>query len=138
MTPRSRELFRSGQEALAGSEVLLSSGLPGRAVSDAYYAMLYAARAALSEVDRQAKTHAGVWGLFYETFVATGAFDRDLYSSAHAAQEQREDVDYAAAEISREEAADVIAVAREFVRVVRSMFDEDHVVGEVEPEQRRS
>jgi hypothetical protein len=37
MTPRSQELFRSGQEALAASEVLLLNNLPARAVSDAYY-----------------------------------------------------------------------------------------------------
>ncbi len=120
MTPRSQELFKSAQEAQRGAEVLLSNLLPGRAVSDAYYAMLYAARAALSEADRQAKTHTGVWGLFYETFVATGSFDRNLYASAHAAQEQREDVDYAAAEISQAEGEQVLAIAQEFVETVHS------------------
>jgi uncharacterized protein (UPF0332 family) len=51
-------------------------------VSAAYYAMLYAARAALSEQDRYAKTHSGTWTLFRETFVRDGRFDPALARAA--------------------------------------------------------
>ena len=51
-----RECLRSAQQ--------LGARLPSRVVSEAYYAMLYAARAALSEEDDYPKTHRGVWGQF--------------------------------------------------------------------------
>jgi uncharacterized protein (UPF0332 family) len=136
--PRSQELIRGANEALRASEVLLSNNLPGRAVSDAYYAMLYAARAALSEINRHARTQTGTWGLFYESFVATGAFDRDLFSSAHATQEQREDIDYGAAEISQEEGERVLRVARDFVDAVRPILEEPQAEGGREPDAEGS
>src|SRR3954451_16725309 len=49
----------------------LAGGHAATAVSTAYYAMLYAARAALSERDRHARSHAGTWGLFREEFALT-------------------------------------------------------------------
>jgi uncharacterized protein (UPF0332 family) len=53
----------------------VDSGHAATAISTAYYAMLYAARAALSERDRHARSHAGSWSLFREEFVLTGEFD---------------------------------------------------------------
>lgn len=67
MSPRSDELLASAHEWLAAAEAALRSGFPGGAAADAYYAVLYAARAALSEADRYAKTHHGVWALFGES-----------------------------------------------------------------------
>jgi hypothetical protein len=63
---------------------ILASGHLEVAVSTAYYAMLYAARAALSERDEYARTHGGTWHLFHERYVTTGAFDQDLHSLAGA------------------------------------------------------
>jgi uncharacterized protein (UPF0332 family) len=51
----------------------LTSGSPSSATSLAYYAMLYAARAALSEEDLNARTDGGTWQLFRETFVDRGS-----------------------------------------------------------------
>ena len=76
-------------------EVLAAGRLEG-AVSAAYYAMLYAARAALSEDDEHARTHSGTWHLFRQRYVVTDAFDQDLYSLAHRTQEMREQGDYEA------------------------------------------
>src|SRR5687767_3247539 len=72
MSPRSAELLAVARERLEAAGALLERELWGPAVSDAYYAILYAARAALSERDRNAKTHRGTWTAFSEEFVASG------------------------------------------------------------------
>lgn len=68
----------SARERLAGARDAISAGHPELAVSAAYYAMLDAARAALSEHDEYAKTHSGTWTLLSERFAATGAFDQTV------------------------------------------------------------
>ena len=56
MSPRSQELMESARERLAGARDSLAADHFELAVSAAYYAMLYAARAALSELGDHAKT----------------------------------------------------------------------------------
>ena len=109
-------------ERLEAARTLLERSLLGAAVSDAYYAMLYAARAALSEHDRSAKTHSGTWNLFHESLVADGSFDSDLAREARATQEPREGVDYAAARVSPDEAERIVKVAERFVAAVSSLI----------------
>ncbi|MGH3031399.1 MAG: HEPN domain-containing protein [Gaiellaceae bacterium] len=71
MSPRSEEFMAMARDRLALARTALDAGFPSGAVSAAYYAMLSAARAALSEEERLAKTHSGAWSLFHESFVAT-------------------------------------------------------------------
>ena len=103
---------------------LLVGGFRPLAVSAAYYAMLYAARAALSERERYAKTHSGTWSLFRETFVQDGRFDPVLVRKADQTQELREAGDYDARAVSQQEAATVPAHAEEFVQAVERMLAE--------------
>jgi uncharacterized protein (UPF0332 family) len=91
------------QEKLAAGRDLLSGRFPGQSVSLAYYAMLYAARAALSESDRPAKTHRGTWNLFQEAYVDSGRFDQELLRQARASQCAREATDYDAGQVSSEQ-----------------------------------
>jgi uncharacterized protein (UPF0332 family) len=91
-------------------------------VSDAYYAILYAARAALSERDRNSKAHRGTWAVFNEEFVASGDVDVDLAREARATQEPREGVDYAAARVSRDEAQRIAEVADRFVADIERLI----------------
>ena len=74
MSPRSVEFMDQARDRAVIARVLLAAGHPEGAVSAAYYAMLYAARAALSEGDEYARTHGGTWHLFFERYVTTGAF----------------------------------------------------------------
>jgi uncharacterized protein (UPF0332 family) len=64
MSPRSEEFMNSARERLTGARHSLAAGDLGLAISAAYYAILYAARAALSESDEHARTHGGTWHLF--------------------------------------------------------------------------
>ena len=91
-------------------------------VSAAYYAMLYAARAALSEHDEYARRHGGTWGLFHQRFVATGAFDQDLHSLAQQAQEAREGADYEAKTPPAEEAERYVEGAADFIAATEHML----------------
>jgi uncharacterized protein (UPF0332 family) len=101
-------------------EALASGHLEG-AVSAAYYAMLYAARAALSEHEEYARRHGGTWGLFHKRFVATGAFDQDLHSLAQQAQEAREGGDYEAITPDPEAAKRYVEGAAEFIAEIEAM-----------------
>ena len=116
--------MNEAREAIRAARVLIDSGLWARSVSDAYYAMLYAARAALSEEDSYAKTHRGAWDLFWQTFAATGRFDEELAAEARQTQEPRIGVDYEAERVPAEEAERIAALAERFVGAVAQMLGE--------------
>ncbi len=122
MSPRSEEFMAGARDRLDLARTALEAGFPAGATSAAYYAMLYAARAALSEEERNAKTHSGTWGLFRETFVATGRFDGRLFSEAHGTQQLREAADYDALMVPRDEAERIVALADRFVAAVADML----------------
>lgn len=122
MSPRSDEFMAQAREKLAAGRDLLSGMFPGQSVGLAYYAMLYAARAALSESDRAAKTHRGTWNLFQEAYVDSGHFDQDLLRQARASQRAREASDYDAGQVSSEEATRLMELAERFVAAVDEML----------------
>jgi uncharacterized protein (UPF0332 family) len=74
--------MRAALEQLEAARTTLANGLGAPAVSDAYCSMVYAARGALSEEDRNARTHRGTWSLFRELFVEGGTFDASLVGDA--------------------------------------------------------
>jgi uncharacterized protein (UPF0332 family) len=98
--------------------MLIDAGHVAVAVSTAYYAMLYAARAALSERDRHARSHAGTWALFREELVLTGEFEADLAQAAQRAQARREASDYAAESFELSEGQQIVATAERFVAAI--------------------
>lgn len=98
----------------------IESNDPEAAVSSAYYAMLYAARGALSEVDVHAKTHSGTWSEFARAFVASGRIDRQVGGLGAAAQRAREDADYEAEEFSIDQASAIVAEAERFIAAVEA------------------
>lgn len=104
-------------------EVLAAGHLEG-AVSSAYYAMLYAARAALSESDEHARTHSGTWNLFRQRYVVTDAFDQDLYSLAHRAQAAREQGDYEAITPDPKKAESIVNGAADFLAAIEEMLND--------------
>lgn len=102
----------------------VGQGFLAGAVSAAYYAMLYSARAALSERDEYARTHSGTWQLFRERYVITDVFDQHVFSLAHQAQKAREGSDYEAITPSRTDAEALVNGAGEFIAAVERMLDE--------------
>jgi uncharacterized protein (UPF0332 family) len=114
--------MEQARERLADAQKIAGMVHPAVLVSAAYYAMLNAARAALSERGEYAKTHGGTWTLFSKVFVATGEFDRELSSLAGRVKEARERGDYDAAPPSPEEAADFLAGAADFVAAIERLL----------------
>jgi uncharacterized protein (UPF0332 family) len=102
---------------------LLACGHLEVAVSAAYYAMLYAARASLSERDEYARTHGGTWHLFHERYVTTGAFDQHLHAMAQSAQRTREEGDYEAITPDRGEAERIVGGAADYIIAVERMLE---------------
>lgn len=118
MSPRSQEYLQGAIRRLDAARAALEADAWDGVVSLTYYAMLYAARAALSEQDQHARTHRGVWHLFRQILVEDHGFDAGLASAAAARQREREEVDYEAIAATREQARDAMALAERFVGAV--------------------
>lgn len=123
MSPRSLEFMEQARERLTAARDAFDAMHPGVAVSVAYYAMFYAARAALSEDDANARTHRGTWNLFRERYVETDAFDDALYRLAQRAQTAREGADYEAITPSKRDSEEYVGGAADFIAAVERMLD---------------
>ena len=122
MSPRSDEMMGFALERLAAARDLLAMGHTEAAVSMAYYAGLYAARAALSEHDLNARSHRGLWHLLRERVVAEGEIPDDLVTPLQTAQELRVAVDYDAQRVSEDEVRGLLADAERLVAAVEEAF----------------
>lgn len=121
MSPRSEEFLAEARSRLAAATSVLAD-FPPAAISLGYYAMLYAARAALSEEDRYAKTHRGTWLLFEETFVIPHRFDRGLFEAAQRTLPLRIGTDYEALHVEPYEAVAVVELAERFLAAIEALY----------------
>jgi uncharacterized protein (UPF0332 family) len=110
------------RDRLADAQIILKTAHPAVVVSAAYYGMLYAARAALSERGEYAKTHSGTWTLFSQIFVAPGDFDQSLSALARRAKDACEQGDYEAAPPTAKEAAEYVNGAAEFIAAIEQLL----------------
>jgi uncharacterized protein (UPF0332 family) len=122
VSPRSEEFIEQARDRLAMAREVLAAGHREGAVSAAYYSMLYAARATLSEDDENARSHRGTWNLFRIKYVTTDAFDAALFTKAQLAQVAREAGDYAAVKPAAAEAEDYVTAAGQFLAAVERML----------------
>jgi uncharacterized protein (UPF0332 family) len=123
VSPRSEEFIEQARDRLAAAQEALAAGHLGVAVSVAYYSMLYAARATLSEDDENARSHRGTWNLFRIKYVTTGAFDAALFTKAQHTQVAREAGDYQAVNPTAEQAEEYVAAAEKFLAAVEQMIE---------------
>jgi uncharacterized protein (UPF0332 family) len=122
VSPRSNEFLQAARRRLAAAEVAVEED-PSTALSAAYYAMLYTARAALSERDASAKTHKGTWHEFRSAFVQSGEIDAALTAEVQKIQPEREQADYDAWFAPAGEARRAIELAHSFMAAVEALFD---------------
>lgn len=118
MKPRSADYLAESERFLRAATVLLDAGIPENAAAEAYQAMWAAARGALSEVGREARTHRGTWSQFDEMFVKTDVLDAGLLRAARNAEELRYDSDYRLGGATSQEAVRVLDDATQFVAAV--------------------
>jgi uncharacterized protein (UPF0332 family) len=121
VSPRSSEFLDAARRRLAAAEVAIGED-PSTALSAAYYAMLYGARAALSERGVYAKTYRGAWHEFRGAFVESGEIDARLAAEVQKIQPEREHADYDAWSAPTEEAQRAIELARRFLTAIEALF----------------
>lgn len=112
------ELLEKSRRSLSAAERLLADGDSDFAISRAYYAMFYAARALLLTRDIRRSKHSGVIAAFNEQFVRDGTVPRQLFIWLRDAFDDRAEGDYSLAVISDEQARSGIDAARAFVKEI--------------------
>jgi uncharacterized protein (UPF0332 family) len=122
VSPRSQEFYDRARERLAGARKNLNQGEYAIAVGAAYYAMLYGARAALSERDLYAKTHRGTWMLLRQTLRTEGSFPLELVGEGERLAELREAADYDALAVDEDQAKDALDTAERFLAALDDLL----------------
>lgn len=111
----SKELSRA-KKSLFAAKVLIERGLFEDCVSRAYYAVLHAAKAALSLTGIDSSTHNGVRRMFGLHLVKTGKIEKEFAKIFTAEQEDREIGDYEVGiEIEEERARQRVNDAEKFI-----------------------
>ena len=111
-----------GQRALA-AETLLQDGYPSDAASKSYYAMFYAAQAALRARGVEVIKHSAVESFFGHHLVKTGHVDAKYHRLLIRARKLRETADYSVREdVSEAVAHQTLADGKEFVGVIKALL----------------
>lgn len=111
------------ESKLENSRQIFDIGLYDDAVSRAYYAMFYAAKAALLSEGIDLRRHSAAVTKFRELFVITGRVDADYLRYLGRAQSARERSDYAPfAPLDKNGAKEVLDAAEAFIRKVKELL----------------
>lgn len=118
------DLLSRADRYLDSAELLLEDGDRESCVSRAYYAMFFAAEAALLEKDIEASTHRGVITAFGQQFVQDGPLPGEMGRLLSTTMQKRQVSDYDPNPgISEAEARSVLDDAREFLDRITTMID---------------
>ena len=118
-------LMERAAESLASAQLLLDSSFYDDAVSRAYYAMFYAAKAALEVINIETRSHAGVINQFALHFIKSGRLDSQYSTMLTQAFQARQASDYdMQANTVSFEAESVIANAEQFVIKIKDLLSE--------------
>ena len=121
--PESDDLIRAGEQALESAGLLADHALWADAISRAYYAMVYAARALLAEKGLAPRTHRGVVQLFGREFVRPGIFPKDVARLLAATMAFRDRADYGLrGDLAERDARKAVDAAREFLETARDLL----------------
>ena len=124
MERRVAQHLELADEALEDAEFALNSGRLRNAAGRAYYAMFYAASAAVARTDsRPPRTHGGVANQFGLRYVTTGLFDATLAKALGETYELRRQSDYLLdVDFTENDVAAAVERAREFVSAVKELL----------------
>jgi len=115
----SARALSDAHDSIPAAEVLLRENLAGYAASRAYYAMFYATEALLAAGGESYSKHSAVIAAFGRRYAATGVLPAHLHGYLRTAFDRRMVGDYSHEEdITRQEAAELINHAQEFVAAV--------------------
>ena len=117
MDDQTRQLLDKSQQYLRSAAVLLEIGDYDSSVSRAYFAMFYAAQAALLMTDASVRSRRSVRSAFVERFVdGRGRFPRRAAEVLHHGYELQEAADYAQrSAVSEDDAEGLLGEAEAFI-----------------------
>lgn len=125
------ELIEKAAESLDAAGDLQARAHYGFAASRAYYAMFYAAEAALLHKELQFKKHSAVLAQFNKLFVKAGVFPHEMFVSLRTASDLRMVGDYSTTGVSKGEGERTIREADKFIAAVREYLrGEGYELGE--------
>jgi predicted nucleotidyltransferase/HEPN domain-containing protein len=126
---RTREYLQGAELHLRMARSGISVDAPAPAIGQAYEAVLNAARAALSEEDRFARTHNGMWHLLHELLVKSGRLSPELHRRTAALHGERIEAVYGPPRpdlpwrhFTLEEAEERVELAERFLRAVEELL----------------
>jgi len=120
------KLIEKAERSLEVSRLLLNRGDYDFAVSRAYYAMFYCAKAMLLTRGITTKKHSSTVSLFCEKFVKSGEFSEELASYLIDAFRKRQIGDYDVFIMpTKDEAEDLINKANLFVKEVKNWLKKE-------------
>lgn len=122
MQPEIDDLLRRARHGLEAVRLLLEGGFYDIAASRAYYAMFYAAEAALLSKGIARSRHSGVIAAFNEYFVHTGLLPDALATALSNAFDQRNEADYGSQPFARERAEALLKDTEDFVSAVEQFL----------------
>ena len=122
--PEADDRMRAAEEALRASLLLVEHSLWSDAISRAYYAMVYAARALLSMKGLEPATHRGTVHLFSQEFVRVGTFPVEVAKSLTAAMALRDRADYGLRDdLTEEDARRTVKAAADFLATAKRVME---------------
>jgi uncharacterized protein (UPF0332 family) len=113
-----RELASKAERSLVAARRLPDAGDYDFAVSRAYYAMFYVARALLLTRNVRRSKHSGVLAAFASEFVRSGELPAELFALLRDGFEDRSESDYGLVVISEDQARVGVEGAHRFVRTL--------------------
>ena len=123
MSAAVEQLLEKGRRSLSAAESLLNRGDADFAVSRAYYAMFYAAEAALLARGLSFSKHSAVISAFGKELVKAGHLAAWLHEALRSAFDERNVGDYGLAlPYPSERAGDVLETARKFLEAVEAFL----------------
>lgn len=123
-------LVARAERAVKSAELLWNEGDFDSSVSRSYYAMFYAAEALLLTKKLKFSSHKSVISLFGEHFIKAGIFKPEMGKKLSKTFEKRLVGDYSfSPEMERDEGAEVLSWARDFVKEVKDyLVKEGYVI----------
>lgn len=117
-------LEQAGESLDEAAFLLSGEKSPRSIINRVYYAMFYAILALLIYEPYSSSKHSGVLGYFNRRFIKEEVFDREMGRWVNKAFELRQRGDYREYfEVTRDQAADLVVKAGQFVSIVRSHLD---------------
>jgi uncharacterized protein (UPF0332 family) len=127
---RARAFWDKSAERLRAARLLFEQGFYEEAISVAYYATLWAARALLLTEGAEPRTHEGVRTMLGLYFIRTGKLPNEVGRLFTRRLDDRMSADYSAdAFLTSEDAEDALHQAESFIEAVRPLV-ENYLEGE--------